>query len=293
MFVQLKIKTERKLIKNPFYNHEEDSHWEDLTVEDVVKNQVEIEAAPSKESFSTITTEIQSLKVNAVEIEIESMKTDNAVSVEKSKKPRRICAFIKPGNIKIDSDLEGEESIEDKEIEPDDTHFEEKVEAFHETQEVRKIDNPRGLSNAPTITPKETNDDTIASVDEQSQAHKLIFPKLSMILKTKPPDPKSFNCSQRNSHDLAKDDQNFKIRTSGNVSTSNDPLMNSNDEEQVAAQQVNHDENVFRQVDEKENDDKDTNEEQVETGSKDVETGQELPRTSTGRIIRPPKRMNL
>ena len=302
-----KIMTEGKSIIKPFedwtqedyykyYDFEEDSYIQNLVTECVMTSQVEAKPAPSKESFSTISAEIQAGKdkidsevtnevkndkdpnLKVVKMEKESFKTDSAVSVKNPKKPREICSFIKLGSMKIN--LEENELNEDKEIEIDDTDFkEEEVETFAEVPVVREGNIES--SNVPTTPPKEFIDDTFASTDDHFQAHEVTKSNHGMI-KTKPPDHKSFNSSQRKSNDLVKDDQNFVlIKTSRYVSNSKNPLH-----EEGVFRKVADEEDVPPQVDDKENDDKHPVE--VEPDPKPNETRQELPRTSTGR-----KRMDL
>ena len=183
-------------------------------------SQVEAKPAPNKESFSTISAEIpigkdkikstvtndaKNPNLNVVKMEKESFKSDSAVSVENPKKPREICSFIKLGSMKIN--LEENELNEDKEIEIDDTDLkEEKVETFAEVPVVREGNIES--SNVPTTPPKEFIDGTFASRDNHFQAHEVTKTNHSMI-KTEPPDHKSFNSSQRKYNDLVKDDQNF------------------------------------------------------------------------------------
>ena len=54
---------------------------------------MEVEAAPRKESFSTIPTEIQSLELNAVKIGKESIKTLLANQVKTSNVVEFMCLF--------------------------------------------------------------------------------------------------------------------------------------------------------------------------------------------------------
>ena len=60
--------------------------------------------------------------------------------------------------------------------------------------------------------------------------------------------------------------------------------------------QTNEEENEpedFRQTNEAENDDKNQEKEQDETESKDIETSKELPKSSSGRKIKAPKKLDL
>ena len=61
-----------------FYNFEKDSHIQNLVTECVMKSQVEVKPAPSKESFSTVSAEIQVGKD-----EIESAVTNDAKKEKK------------------------------------------------------------------------------------------------------------------------------------------------------------------------------------------------------------------
>ena len=72
-------------------------------------------------------------------------------------------------------------------------------------------------------------------------------------------------------------------------------LNNEEENEPEDFRQINEDENEpedFQQTNDAENDDENQEEEQVET-AKAIETSKELPKTSSGRKIKAPKKLDL